>query len=78
MVELSRYAAEKELRFDIPALEVDSRLMQHGTVLCFRFQLERRLKLWQRQGGCDKSKTQFFYRGFKGALLTRWSCPSGF
>src|SRR6266853_212638 len=58
MVELSRYAAEKELRFDIPALEVDSRLMQHGTVLCFRFQLERRLKLWQRQGGCDKSKTQ--------------------
>jgi hypothetical protein len=66
LVELSRSAAERELRFDNPVLEVNSRLKQHGTILCFRFQLERRLKLWQRQGGCDKSKRQFFTGGLRG------------
>src|ERR1035438_6620316 len=58
---------------DNPAPEVDSRLMQHSTVLCFRFQLERRLKLWLKQGGCGKSKRHFFYRGFKGALFKHWA-----
>src|ERR1017187_1875611 len=47
--------------------------MQHSTVLCFRFRLERRLKFWQRQRGCAKSKRHFFYRGFKGALFNHWA-----
>ena len=67
LVELSRYAAGKPSRLvDNPALEVDSRRMQHSTVLCFRFQLERRLKLWQTQGGCDKSKRHIFTGGVRG------------
>jgi hypothetical protein len=63
-VELSRCAAGKPSRLvDNPAPEVDSGLMQHSTVLCFRFQLERRLKMWQMQGGCDKSKRHIFFTG---------------
>src|ERR1035441_8247604 len=67
MVELSRCAAGKASRLvDNPAPEVNSRLMQHSTVLCFRFRLERRLKLWLKQGGCDKSKGHFFTGGLRG------------
>jgi hypothetical protein len=70
MVELSRFAAGEVGRLvDNPAPTVDDRFMQHGPVLCFKFQLESRRKLWKRQAGCDQSKRQFL----PGALRGRFS-----
>src|SRR5260370_6935057 len=66
-VELSRFAAGESSRLvDNPAPEVDYRPMQHGSVSCFKFRSESRIKLWQKQGGCAKSKRHIFSVGLRG------------
>ena len=46
--------------------------MQHGSVLCFTFWLESRIKSWQEQGRWGKSKRHIFTGGLRGPLLAHW------
>jgi hypothetical protein len=68
-VELSRCAAGESSRLvDNPAPEVDYHPMQHGSVLCFKFRSESRIKVWQKQDGCAKSKRHCFTGGLRGCF----------